>query len=80
MKWQPIETAPKDGTKILAHCRPRYVETDEPMPISYVGVIWWREEKFKESQWKWRHTLNDSVAEPTHWMPLPELPPKASAK
>ena len=74
-EWQPIETAPKDGTKILAHCQPLDIETGKPMSFSYTNVVWWRRDKFKDSFWHWRHALNDSAAEPTHWMPLPE-PPK----
>lgn len=73
-EWQPIETAPKDGTTILALCRPCYVESGKPMPFSYINVVWWRGEKFKDSLWPWRHSLSDSAAEPTDWMPLPEPP------
>lgn len=75
--WQPISTAPKDGTKILAHCQPCHIDGG-PMSFDYVNVVWWRSEKFKDSQWKWRHALNDSAAEPTHWMPLPP-PPRVGA-
>lgn len=71
-----IESAPRDGTPILAHCQPRFWETGKPMSFSYVGVVWWRGEKFKDSLWPWRHSQNDSAAEPTHWMSLP-LPPEA---
>ncbi len=73
-RWLPIETAPKDGTKILALCHPTFVESGKPMSFSYINVVWWRADRFKDSQWKWRHSLNDSAAEPTHWMPLPEPP------
>lgn len=74
-EWQPIETAPKDGTKILAICQPRYIETGKPMPFNYINVVWWRDEKFKDSFWQWRHSLNDSAAEPIMWMPLPDHTP-----
>lgn len=73
--WLPIASAPRDGTKILAYCQPRHVETGKPMSFSYINVVWWRGERFKDSEWKWRHSLNDGAAEPTHWMPLP-LPPE----
>lgn len=72
-EWQPISTAPKDGTTILAYCQPRYAETDEPMEFSYVSVIRWLD-KYKNSKWPWRHVLNNSAAEPTHWMALPPAP------
>jgi hypothetical protein len=75
--WQPIETAPKDGTKILAHCIAN--------GVSYISVIWWRGERYKDSLYKWRNSLNDSAVGgfadrlpnlgATHWMPLPDGPP-----
>ena len=75
-EWQPINTAPKDGTKILAFCQPRHIETGAPMSFNYIGVVWWRGDRrpFIDSLWKWRHSQNDSAAEPTHWMPLPPPP------
>ena len=72
-KWRPIESAPKDGTKFLALCQPRHIETGTPMSFHYINVVWWRDKS--KNILGWRHTLNDSHAEPTHWMPLPE-PPK----
>lgn len=75
--WQPIATAPKDGTQILALCQPRFFETGKPMDFNYMAVVWWR--KAKDPKWgetRWKHALNDSYAEPTHWMPLPS-PPEA---
>ena len=73
-RWQTMDTAPTDETKILANCQPKHVETGEPMSFSYIDVVWLREKKFKDSRWKWRHSLNDSAAEPILWQPLPELP------
>lgn len=74
-EWRTMESAPKDGTPILAHCQPRFVESGEAMDFNYQAVVWWRREKFKDSLWPWRHACDDSAAEPTHWLPLPE-PPK----
>ena len=59
--WQPIETAPKDGTNILA------IET-ETIKI----VFWYSGLKEWGSQQDW---FDDGKWEPTHWMPLPK-PPK----
>lgn len=72
-EWKPIESAPKDGTKILALCQPTYYETGKSMPFSYINVVWWRK-RVEDDHNKWRHSLNDSVAQPTHWMPLPDAP------
>lgn len=64
-EWQPISTAPKDGTGILAWI-PDWTTT---------MVVFW-----KESRW-WMPVGYDGLmsmrGDPpiTHWMPLPE-PPK----
>jgi len=71
MTWQPIETAPKDGSKIM-------ISGD-----SYVTIGWWEEDKGKTlisadkpywepydfSYWD-RYDIGDWFT-PTHWMPLP---------
>lgn len=59
--WQPIETAPKDGTMVLACWAGSGIH-----PI----VSRW----LKNSE-RWTHPFNKPVNPPTHWMPLPE-PPK----
>lgn len=66
MEWQPIETAPKDGTAILLW--PCW--SDE---IVYAGK--WYDGKVKNAwvtQWG-NQALPGKI---THWMPLPE-PPQA---
>jgi len=58
MEWQPIETAPKDGTHIIV------------MPYFYVEdlqVSWFILDEDRWANWNWS-------VEPTHWMPLPEPP------
>jgi len=64
--WQPIETAPKDGTFVLLWLGPHW-ETAE--------VLQWSEE---ENAWIDRHhgALIGSLV-PTHWQPLP-TPPTAA--
>ena len=56
--WKPIETAPKDGTEILAWSD-RYGTL----------VVFWYERK---SAWLWTsHDLEgDEELNATHWMPL----------
>jgi hypothetical protein len=61
MKWQPIETAPKDGTEILA--------------VRLGGgcdVVEWVDWK---PGW-WNGDVAHDADFFTHWMPLPE-PPRA---
>lgn len=64
--WQPIETAPRDGTQILA--TPCFGTSNEPYQIWYdsTGKRWHG----------WRHSSIRITAEPTHWQPLPEPPKK----
>lgn len=56
--WQPIETAPKDGT-------PVWLFSPEDNPQQFVGS--W--ESFEDQGW-WGYAGTGV----THWMPLPEPP------
>ncbi len=78
-EWQPIETAPKDGTWILVLC-PEGESKAEP----FIQVARWMEfEVSREKDWAWG-PLDDYFgsyrwylpSSPTHWMPLPEPPQK----
>jgi len=61
--WQPIETAPKDGVRILA-CWAKHA----PEFVGYGVVIWDAE------ACSWMEAVSEAVSRPTHWMPLPEPP------
>jgi hypothetical protein len=81
MEWQPIETAPKDGTKVLLAC-----------PNSIFIALWCSSAYFlDDSRCRWYIPDTDPVGcvfkgeeivrynycfttTATHWMPLPELP------
>jgi hypothetical protein len=68
MSWQPIETAPRDGTVVLA-----FAPTEAVVPFITVG---W----FETEAERWRMLDSCShmgfrAVQPTHWQPLPE-PPK----
>lgn len=72
-EWQPIDSAPKDGTRILVFegagspvCGKVYVgfwyEGDEQASLPYSDKCW-------------SDTADPSYERsPTHWMPLPEPP------
>lgn len=68
MEWQPIETAPKDGTKFLA----LYGE-DECFTMYWLdipdsqGLFVYSDELLSD--------VDPSPEAPAHWMPLPQ-PPK----
>lgn len=75
MIWQPIETAPKDGTPLLVFygddCK-KYVKNNQ-----YKYMV-----KANNTGGEWVHLdsgrfvrfVYDFDFEPTHWMPLPEEP------
>jgi hypothetical protein len=64
-EWQKIETAPKDGTIILAYCPNHF----------YNGGAFIGEAVFIPEFSIWEERIDGCVVEPTHWMPLPN-PPK----
>lgn len=69
MEWQPIETAPKDGTAILA------------WPVAYgdVEIVSWLGRRKLDGIWSVKHLslrACERVA-PTHWKPL-DAPPVTS--
>lgn len=60
-EWQPIETAPRDGTAVFVSL----IGSDIPHPA-----------RFENGEWRmtWdRYALSD-LDGPTHWMPLPAAP------
>lgn len=69
-EWQPIETAPADGTVILAYRRDAGVFSAHYVsPADAVGG--------DDDEPHWFTTDGEDLTRcmPTHWMPLPE-PPK----
>ena len=64
MSWQPIETAPKDGTRIAIKFRSGN-RHEANWQTTYGGE--WHTDSYKYLPWA-------DQAEITHWMPLPEPP------
>lgn len=73
-QWQPIETAPRDGTRILLY-RPLAETTHDDIIDIKRGM--------PSDQTCWAKTIpqgmdstnyTDGYCKPTHWMPLPEAP------
>lgn len=77
MKWQPIETAPKDGTIILVGWRlPEDTEMQEWFVMQWGHIQ--RNGLFPGDVGMWvapngSMTWHETNG-PTHWMPLPEPP------
>jgi len=67
MEWQPIETAPKDGTYVL-------VTDGKEVYRSYYEDIYPEDNR---PQWFDNSYYSFDPGEiPTHWMPLPKPPTK----
>ena len=62
--WQPIETAPKDGTFIEAYAA----------FTGLIAVAWWSPAtSYSDARWRWNiaEELENMKPRPTHWRPLP---------
>ena len=57
-EWQPIETAPKDGSHFLG--------------AEFWDNKWWYEEIWYSHTWKFGG--GNFLTKPSHWMPLPKPP------
>jgi hypothetical protein len=63
--WQPIETAPRDGSRIIVY-RPKF----DGDYIPQVGWDFWMTKGLLEPTWG----KSRKDVPPTHWMPFPEPP------
>ena len=89
MSWQPIETAPKDGTEILVYGGEICSELGNSSPnLSVVKVSWEAGSNYSEDEdgeytpkGSWEVVdicyYSITVTNPTDWMPLPN-PPEAA--
>jgi hypothetical protein len=81
MKWQPIETAPRDGTAVLVMSDywpgTKSGRAEECSNINTYVAAWWQDEDRGKGAWI---CYMDAVLDPhcpitpTHWMPLPDPP------
>lgn len=85
-EWQPIETAPKDGSHILVgapkrkfELQPGYVVVRDEEPAFVAEACWGRSWVDKTDRWIEPFSDQDEQGGcmeyyPTHWMPLPNPP------
>ena len=71
--WQPIATAPKDGSKVMLHGPVAWLEYmfDDAAPLEEASVLG----SFSDGEWR-TETANpySDIVRPTHWQPLPAPP------
>jgi uncharacterized protein DUF551 len=81
MKWEPIETAPRDGHEVLL-CR-NVDASGQAIQGDAIGIhmqvaAWWEDEDEDDGgEWIVYCSLITEPRlhfEPTHWMPLPAMP------
>jgi len=90
MTWQPIETAPKDGTPILIYHKLFWEEWPEDIKDAHKGLTHGEdceERVSNQSIASWEShcagwlmcniEIYELAGEPTHWMPLPAPPETA---
>jgi hypothetical protein len=71
--WQPIETAPKDGSLILLYFERVYGDS-----IEIAGWFPFGLQSKNRKEHRWRRSRWEEVYDgPTHWMPLPSAPKPA---
>lgn len=68
-EWQPIATAPKDGTRVLVAA---------PSHLTMIGA--WLEKRVTYMEGKWWSNNAPIIPDPTHWQPLPEPPVSAQER
>ena len=69
MKWQPIETAPMDGTPVIVGIA--------GLANSVGEAYWWQNDEGRGGWQTWdgaNHERTVYTTTPTHWMPLPSEP------
>jgi len=88
--WQPIETAPRDGTEILIAIGSDYIGSAFYAVVAigsdYIGSAFYADDDSDPYPWKFfdrngikplANGIRDDRMGPTHWMPLPAPPSSA---
>lgn len=71
--WRPIDSAPRDGTHIIAWCRRGSGQTPQ-----CIAPVWWCRPAdlggTGDAAWVYRTSVGLHFANPTYWQPLPKPP------
>jgi hypothetical protein len=72
MTWQPIETAPKDGTDFLGY----WVDRFDPRHENSCEI------RTRHNLYQWENIFLEAGKDfrPTHWKPLPEPPDETEGR
>lgn len=68
--WQPIESAPKDGTFVLIN----EMYSESPVVAQFESGRWWVRADYFESYGDYTMVDKESEGYFTHWQPLPTPP------
>jgi hypothetical protein len=77
IRWQPIETAPKDGKPVLIYGTRWRFDWQGDKDAAFTAVCeWMKPYTLGEPEWSICETVYYSTEclAPTHWMPLPAPP------
>lgn len=77
--WQPIETAPKDGTRILVYGTYQWENYYERQEEGIICAEWYKITGANDNG-SWNAISTNpycDFVQPTHWMPLPTPPEKS---
>lgn len=66
-EWLPIDSAPRDGTQIIAYFR------DENGKDDIISVSWFEEDEDGPAGW---YDIWGGDYKPLYWMSIPEIPKK----
>lgn len=75
-EWQPIESAPRDGTPILACTGPYEIHAGEVnlWPDGPITIFWGQYHPNSKGKAEWRDGSGIRRPHMEFWMPLPEPP------
>jgi hypothetical protein len=74
MGWQPIETAPKDGTDVLL----LRMSGDGVIAAPVVDIGHWATWYSGDSEYTWVMNCGDGSSSADYWMPIPPPPQDAT--